>query len=912
MNPRNPFPALAAALVLGWTAFPATAAVHVPAAPAGVDEGALLLGELNCTACHAADPAATARLLARGAPDLSANPLKTSTAWLRRWIADPHGLKPGTAMPGLLHGLDAARQAATAENLTHYLASLRTTNQPVGLLGNPAQVQQGRALYHSLGCVACHAPETKPAETAADILETAKANAVPLGDLARKYPAGELVRFLREPLAHRPGGRMPSLNLSPAEANALAIYLLRDQSAGGGPAKAPALVGGLRYEYFEAEASSVAQLLSSPPKSAGVAEALDLSMPHPTANWGVKFSGFIEIPDDGKYRFWITSDDGAQLSIDGAMVVDNDGVHPATEKAGTATLKAGLHSLEVVYFQGGGESEFKVLWAPPATKRAPIPAEALKHGGQPMLPVDAEEFVLDAAKAAAGRRQFADLNCAACHRVNDAVGTLAARASKPLSELASRTTSGCLADAPAAGIPRFDLSPAQRAALRKTLAAVADLARPLAPADDVRLAMTRLNCFACHSRDGVGGPAASGRADWFSVVGEADLGDEGRIPPHLGGVGAKLKESALKAVLESGQKARPYMATRMPVFGPESARLAAVFKRADRRDGARPVPAFNATDAKSGWKLVGRDGLACVSCHTFTTHGSMGIPALALDKMAERLEWDWFRRYLPDPAALRPGTRMPTFWPEGQAANRTILNGNTDAQIQAVYAYLSDGAKAEVPSGLIRGKKEIVVDDEAVIYRNFLEGAGARAIGVGYPGHANLAFDAQNLRLALIWQGSFIDMARHSTDRGTGYEPPLGDHRIALPDGPSFAALADSNAPWPTAGPGGGKFLGYRLDTRQQPTFRYRFAGLDIEETPLPHPGPVDMTLVRTFRFQGTAAGPLWFRVAKGTIGRAGDGFTVDGALKVNIRGGGTPVVAGDELRVPIDPAKELVVEMTW
>jgi hypothetical protein len=280
--------------------------------------------------------------------------------------------------------------------------------------------------------------------------------------------------------------------------------------------------------------------------------------------------------------------------------------------------------------------------------------------------------------------------------------------------------------------------------------------------------------------------------------------------------------------------------------------------------------------------------------------------------MAERLEWDWFRRYLPDPAALRPGTRMPTFWPEGQAANRTILNGSTDAQIQAVYAYLSDGAKAEVPSGLIRGKKEIVVDDEAVIYRNFLEGAGARAIGVGYPGHANLAFDAQNLRLALIWQGSFIDMARHSTDRGTGYEPPLGDHRIALPDGPSFATLADSNAPWPTAGPGGGKFLGYRLDTRQQPTFRYRFAGLDIEETPLPRPGPVDMTLVRTFRFQGTAAGPLWLRVAKGTIGKAGDGFTVDGALKVNIRGGGTPVVAGDELRVPIDPAKELVVEMTW
>ena len=59
-----------------------------------------------------------------------------------------------------------------------------------------------------------------------------------------------------------------------------------------------------------------------------------------------------------------------------------------------------------------------------------------------------------------------------------------------------------------------------------------------------------------------------------------------------------------------------------------------------------------------GRTLVGRDGLSCIACHTFTTYGSMGIPALALDSMGSRLEWDWFRRYLPDPAALRR-TRVP-------------------------------------------------------------------------------------------------------------------------------------------------------------------------------------------------------------------------------------------------------------
>ena len=58
--------------------------------------------------------------------------------------------------------------------------------------------------------------------------------------------------------------------------------------------------------------------------------------------------------------------------------------------------------------------------------------------------------------------------------------------------------------------------------------------------------------------------------------------------------------------------------------------------------------------------------------------------------MGARLEWDWFHRYLPDPASLRPGTRMPTFWPDGHAANDTILGGNIDAQIEAIWSNVAE------------------------------------------------------------------------------------------------------------------------------------------------------------------------------------------------------------------------------
>ena len=83
---------------------------------------------------------------------------------------------------------------------------------------------------------------------------------------------------------------------------------------------------------------------------------------------------------------------------------------------------------------------------------------------------------------------------------------------------------------------------------------------------------------------------------------------------------------------------------------------------------------------------------------------------------------------------------------------------------------------------------------EPIIYRNFIEGAGVRAIGVGYPEEINLAFDANNMRLAMIWRGSFMDASRHWTGRGQGFEPPLGDDIITLSNQLPFLVNNDSKS----------------------------------------------------------------------------------------------------------------------
>lgn len=69
---------------------------------------------------------------------------------------------------------------------------------------------------------------------------------------------------------------------------------------------------------------------------------------------GMIFRGYIDIPRTGIYTFALASDDGAILRIGDRVVIDNDGEHPLFHKTGQAALAAGLHPLELRYFDYNG------------------------------------------------------------------------------------------------------------------------------------------------------------------------------------------------------------------------------------------------------------------------------------------------------------------------------------------------------------------------------------------------------------------------------------------------------------------------------------------------------------------------------------------------------------------------------
>ena len=70
--------------------------------------------------------------------------------------------------------------------------------------------------------------------------------------------------------------------------------------------------------------------------------------------FAIRYDGKFSLPNDGTWQFKLNSDDGAILSIDGAKIIDNDGVHTATSSVGQTTLKAGTHTLRLDYFQAKG------------------------------------------------------------------------------------------------------------------------------------------------------------------------------------------------------------------------------------------------------------------------------------------------------------------------------------------------------------------------------------------------------------------------------------------------------------------------------------------------------------------------------------------------------------------------------
>jgi mono/diheme cytochrome c family protein len=821
-------------------------ATVVSSAEERAEAGRWLVGELGCQACHQI-ATLTDIVQPKEAPVLTQVTQRIQSKYYETLLSSPHLAKVGTTMPDVMHGLSDEERLQKAKAIAAFLQSTGRTRQRAHI--NLDAVKRGEELYNKIGCTICHGQY----ETS-----TVSSTSVPLPKLSDKYILEGLIQFLNNPHAVRPSDRMPTMHLSNEESRDIAHYLLKDL-------KHDASHDTTKFEVYHGSWDKLPDFSTLKPVTTGTCDGFDLAVAQRGNNFAVRFESYFVIDTPGKYRLYLGSDDGSQVYVDDKKIVDVDGIHPHQTSSGEVELSQGAHKLRVDYFQGGGEWTVACEIEGPNISRQPIESWLQLEATTPKT---AEEATSPPELIAEGKATFAKIGCVKCHKLEGL--SLPQDAALAPSLSAENLNGGCLAEKPSGQAMNYHLSENQRQAIRDAISQ--NTAKPLSPQAASRQIMATLNCYACHARDNVGGPEAD-RLAWFTST-IPEMGEEGRLPPLLTGVGDKLTDDYLNHVVRNGDRLRPYMNVRMPKFNTAATALAAHWITTDRQPASLVASKPESEEAEfrtlaTGRQLAGVKGLACVQCHTFGNQRAIGIQAINLLSMPQRLRQDWFLRYMLHPTRYRPGTRMPASFPDGKSVLTTVYDGDANRQIEALWKFLSAGEKGGIPDGLQRDQIVLEPQDKPIIYRNFLEGLSARGIAVGYPGGLNIAWDAETMRVAQIWHGQFIDASMHWRDRGVGRQRPLGDHLLFLEPASAVALLDKPDSVWPKASnkQEGYQFKGYRLLNGGKPTFRYLLDDIEILDTPDVKLIPkTDPALVRTWTISTEAASTqtVYLRLAIG------------------------------------------------
>jgi hypothetical protein len=192
------------------------------------------------------------------------------------------------------------------------------------------------------------------------------------------------------------------------------ITLSKDLAALPATPNAPAQ-DGLRYQVFEGgDWTRLPDFSKLSPIDSGQTNTFSIDVAGEAEKFALRFAGSLEVPRDGIYTFATTVNDGANLYIGNALVVDNDGVHDGEkdepwQKRGNIALRAGRHPIRVDYFESGGKGKsLQVLWAPMGESLRPISPRDLDAKNLVVAPVPVGPSLLNGntAQLAAFKRRI--------------------------------------------------------------------------------------------------------------------------------------------------------------------------------------------------------------------------------------------------------------------------------------------------------------------------------------------------------------------------------------------------------------------------------------------------------------------------------------------------------------------------
>ena len=89
--------------------------------------------------------------------------------------------------------------------------------------------------------------------------------------------------------------------------------------------------------------------------------------------------GYVNVPADGEYTFYMQEDGGGHLWIHDAHVINDDFTHTGQEQSGTVYLQQGQHPIRVIYRHQTGQPSLTVSYSGPGVAKTVTPADAFSR-----------------------------------------------------------------------------------------------------------------------------------------------------------------------------------------------------------------------------------------------------------------------------------------------------------------------------------------------------------------------------------------------------------------------------------------------------------------------------------------------------------------------------------------------------
>ena len=123
-------------------------------------------------------------------------------------------------------------------------------------------------------------------------------------------------------------------------------------------------------------------------------------------NFMYRVKSHLDLQHEQTLNLRLVSDDGAYLYVNGERIIDNWGFHAPEAQDARLTLKAGLHPIEIIYFQAGGGGALSLQWKNPASGQYQVlPSTMLKIQNADIQPVETVVTDPDIVKSIPGDQQ---------------------------------------------------------------------------------------------------------------------------------------------------------------------------------------------------------------------------------------------------------------------------------------------------------------------------------------------------------------------------------------------------------------------------------------------------------------------------------------------------------------------------